>query len=568
MAALTLLLNANSPSPESSLLDSFTSQGAGQLPEFTRGDTALTVQIMPVIPDPSGVNLWAYDSLLTDIYRFAIGNADTVPTSGLSNLTLGGHAFVINAGDSAATVTTAAQVASTANGNGTVTAILLAPSSYQLTWTNLAAVPAVVEASNTLNPASTTVISVLQPGDSGTQAVQIIRQIQQPLVYNTPTQPIGSRVITAISLANPTQVTTATPHGFITGDTPVFTQCNSNPTINGTRAITVIDAYNFTVNSFNVSTAAGTSGYAYTAANPSGAGLTNSTVQAPSATLDAIRSIMFNASGTYGGTFGVTVQAGGLTQSVGIASPNMSATDFATLLANHPNVKFNNSTAPNNVSVSATANGYTTEGIGTLASAYFAKPITAATVANPTHLTIAAHGFTDQDSVTISSSAGTTPSLNGSYTATKIDANTISVPVNVTATTTATGTAWDTTLGTFNCTGTNINLAAPLGVFGTINLNTVNLAKYFMVNSGATITLTGSVERQRTNGEIKTLWLNEGIIVHRDLIDVTALQSMPNVGTIYAGTSFRIIPITNGGKIQASLDGGVTWEDFTSYVAT
>lgn len=53
--------------------------------------------------------------------------------------------------------------------------------------------------------------------------------------------------ITNISIANPTVVTTAVPHGLVTGDKIVVAGSNSTPTINGQQSVTVTDATHFTV---------------------------------------------------------------------------------------------------------------------------------------------------------------------------------------------------------------------------------------------------------------------------------------------------------------------------------
>lgn len=83
--------------------------------------------------------------------------------------------------------------------------------------------------------------------------------------------------ITTISQANPTAITTETPHGFATGDSITIINSSSTPTVNGARTITVTSATTFTV-PVNV-TVAGSGGIAAptaavtaaTAAFPNGA---------------------------------------------------------------------------------------------------------------------------------------------------------------------------------------------------------------------------------------------------------------------------------------------------------
>jgi hypothetical protein len=61
-----------------------------------------------------------------------------------------------------------------------------------------------------------------------------------------------------------------------------------------------------------------------------------------------------------------------------------------------------------------------------------ATSITAASIANPTVITAAAHGITDQDTVVITGDTTATPTINGTHTATVLSTDTFTVPVNVT----------------------------------------------------------------------------------------------------------------------------------------
>jgi hypothetical protein len=67
--------------------------------------------------------------------------------------------------------------------------------------------------------------------------------------------------------------------------------------------------------------------------------------------------------------------------------------------------------------------------------------ITGISVANPTHVTITAHGLVTGDSINVSGNTNTTPLINGDWPVTFVDANTISIPVNVTVSTGNNGTA-------------------------------------------------------------------------------------------------------------------------------
>ncbi|HEX5016508.1 MAG TPA: hypothetical protein VFX15_02855 [Actinomycetes bacterium] len=57
----------------------------------------------------------------------------------------------------------------------------------------------------------------------------------------------GPVSVTAASVANPTQLTTATAHGLTTGETVTLAGFDTTPTINGSRVVTVVDTTHFTV---------------------------------------------------------------------------------------------------------------------------------------------------------------------------------------------------------------------------------------------------------------------------------------------------------------------------------
>lgn len=67
-----------------------------------------------------------------------------------------------------------------------------------------------------------------------------------------------SVLVSIISQANPTQITTPAPHGLASGDAVAFTDTNSTPALAGPYSVTVVDATRFTV-PVNV-TVAGTRG--------------------------------------------------------------------------------------------------------------------------------------------------------------------------------------------------------------------------------------------------------------------------------------------------------------------
>lgn len=79
-------------------------------------------------------------------------------------------------------------------------------------------------------------------------------QIQRTGDFNTQAASIDNGYaaaavnISASSVANPTHITTATPHGLVTGDTvEIASHSGSTPSINGIKVVTVLDATHFTI---------------------------------------------------------------------------------------------------------------------------------------------------------------------------------------------------------------------------------------------------------------------------------------------------------------------------------
>jgi Predicted transcriptional regulators len=58
--------------------------------------------------------------------------------------------------------------------------------------------------------------------------------------------------------------------------------------------------------------------------------------------------------------------------------------------------------------------------------------VTSSSVANPSQITCATHGFQTGDSVTIAGHAASTPSINATHIVTRISPTVFSIPVNVT----------------------------------------------------------------------------------------------------------------------------------------
>lgn len=79
--------------------------------------------------------------------------------------------------------------------------------------------------------------------------------------------------------------------------------------------------------------------------------------------------------------------------------------------------------------------------------------LTSSTAANPCVVTATAHGLQTGDVVTIAGHAGTTPTINGSRTVTRVDANSFSVAVDTSGGSTGSG-------GTATPTSGSLSLAS------------------------------------------------------------------------------------------------------------
>ncbi len=58
---------------------------------------------------------------------------------------------------------------------------------------------------------------------------------------------VTAHAITAISIANPTVITTADPHGFVTGDQVAFSRITTTQPISGVYTVTVTGTNTFTI---------------------------------------------------------------------------------------------------------------------------------------------------------------------------------------------------------------------------------------------------------------------------------------------------------------------------------
>lgn len=134
---------------------------------------------------------------------------------------------------------------------------------------------------------------------------------------------------------------------------------------------------------------------------------------------------------------------------------------------------------------------------------------------------------------------------------------------------------------------TNIDMLAPKGVTGMMDLNTTNLYLAFAQTTANTLPFTFAIRRTRTSGE-QSEYFQHSVILKRNIINVATLvplalpayytqaqvdalltlkANMDSSGNVLVGTKGRFLISSNGFTIQVSTDGS-TWQTVTSYMAT
>ena len=499
---LNLIFNADSPTQDG-LLESFLSQGAGIDQEFVRGDVQLGISLRPVVPSVTSTRPWDDCNLPTDTYQVAIGNPDTPPTGG--DWPIGIFAgTIVDILDDNPTVITTASAHNLVDGD---TVIITGSNSIPtVNGTHIAT----VTGANTF----TLPINVLTAGNAGT-------------VYDAEGMGALDYQITAAAfqaIISPLSV----KHGYSAVIISLLAEGNYNAEWQGNGAVPALYSPedNDLIPDSSVAIIEDNAGSASTKAiqiivlnqqpvafcEPStqfpAASVTATIEQAGSATANKIYSLSFVA-GTYGGTFSVAL------------------------------------TLPDTLTA-----------------------ITDSSVADPSVITVASTAdMTTGQTVNISGHVGSTPDINGDHVITKIDGTTFSIPVDVTVGgtggiayplvtetvgvttpsvnadnfnsllqnhTLATPTSFQVTVedgiittefrGDFLASNlpvmavTNIDILAPLGVSGVINLNTVSLYRAFINTSATTLNFTFAVKRFRASGEEAELFQHT-VTLKRSLIN-------------------------------------------------
>lgn len=240
------------------------------------------------------------------------------------------------------------------------------------------------------------------------------------------------------------------------------------------------------------------------------------TVQVGSGTANKIQNILFPP-GTFGGSITLAAVADGVTATCGTMTPFMTVAQLGAVLATHESIHYNDlDGTPNNVAIRIVAPlSYNVEFIDDLANS------------NDPALSIA-----------------------------------------------------------------NQAMLGPVGKTGTIDYNTYNLWLYSLTQTGDKFNLTRQIKRTRASGEQRTLY-SQTVTIYKSMINgSTAVPTpLPSFYTttesnirfarrdsdsavlvgVITGASIaqraRLLPITNGVKLQISLDG-VSWQDSDSWIAT
>lgn len=274
-----------------------------------------------------------------------------------------------------------------------------------------------------------------------------------------------STAITSIALGSPAVITSASPHGLVTGNTVTISSVTGgtfSPAINGTFTATVINATQFSVpsNCTVVPTSLATAKFV---SNPCKV----TTAQAHGLTTGDSVTITGVSGGTFSptinGTFPVTVVdstsftiASNCTAAstvntgtiVGANTLDVNATGMVTATytqtAGSTTMTVNTAGPPTDITVPGTATVIKSKVYMTVLSRTAALGITSIATGNPCTITKVNHGLITGDSVTISGVTGGTfsPSINGTYTVTVVSPDTFTVASNCTVAPTAgTGTA-------------------------------------------------------------------------------------------------------------------------------
>lgn len=529
-STLPLIIDVNDPSRKGLLVSFDETARQETTPGQVRGDTSVSVYIRPVIASATDERPWDDDFTSGDTFTLAVGLPDEEPTAGTWSL------GIQRAATSTITVISAASPTqiTTSAAHGLTTGDLVV-----LTGTNSTpsldgyVFPVTVNAANTfLIQAEVTIAgsagTVTSYSASGMTALAFdISAANLQTALSAVSVALGYPALTVEKPSEGDYVVTwnavsAVPPMVGSGGSLLpASQVLVNQIQEG--AATTVALQIVQLRQLNVA-------LANPATTTTAAGVTRTYTQTGSAVQNSIVKIAFDAPGTYGGLYSITLTAAGVTAACGTAGPLMTTQELGLVLANHPSINFQTAGVDDNIIVTTDGVNFFVQFVGTLSGPNSARTINDATVANPTVLTFSAnHDFQNGDSITITNSTGITPSLNGTHTFTRTGATTGTIPVNVTVSSGESATAYSNNNNTL--TVANVDLLAPLGVTGDIDFNTVNLFRAFANTDSESLTMTMSVKRTRTSGESRTILLTD-VELFRSIINNDSIS--PNVLPIFA----------------------------------
>ena len=215
------------------------------------------------------------------------------------------------------------------------------------------------------------------------------------------------------------------------------------------------------------------------------------------------------------GLYGLPITVNGVT-STPILSVGMDETQIGLALATHPEIYYQDDENEDNIVIVKGANSFNITFVGTLAGSTTVRAISANSAANPTVVTTTtAHGYKTGDTVVISGSNSST-TIDGSRVVTVITPTTFSVPVNCTGGAGTAGSVYNTSQP-FIDTPEDLSLVYPIKLEGTLDFNTVAMAKKFATTSEDELDFTLQVRRERDAGGENKVIFSETITVKRSL---------------------------------------------------
>jgi hypothetical protein len=193
-----LLINTADPQ-QSGLVASILEGGIAPYPNFTRNDQSVAITIQPVVPSTGDTRSFDVDYTTGDTYQVSIGSADEAPTAGtfalsISAVTTNLTALAYNV--TAAALQTPLSAAAVAGGNPAVAVTLLSTGVYQVDGVTNGALATIVADTTNLIPVCSAVVTVVAAGSGSTKGQQIIRLVQQPAAYATPSTSLPTASVT------------------------------------------------------------------------------------------------------------------------------------------------------------------------------------------------------------------------------------------------------------------------------------------------------------------------------------------------------------------------------------